>query len=210
MAALGFVRDAAPHRRHPSRRLPAFLTVDPRVRDVVELGVWILAILLGLGIAILFHRDLASSRRLRAEDLRWRRASVARDVLARIDADRACRDAIAMLEWAGSRFEIVPGNRQEIRAEDVSQALNAEPRERPYTDKDLYIRDCFGALGDALELVEHDLRTGLIEFRDVDFPMSHTVVLLRRNWAPVFGFLERSGYDLALALIERFPQVKTS
>jgi len=180
--------------------------MDPRVRDVVEIGVWVVAILLGLGIAVLFRRDLASSRRLRAEDLRWRRASAARDVLSRIDADRACRDAIAMLEWAGSRFEIAPANRQEIRIEDVSQALSAADRERPFTEKDLYIRECFGALGDALELVEHDLRTGLIEFRDVDFPMSHTVALLRKNSPFVFGFFQRSGYDLALTLIERFPK----
>lgn len=180
--------------------------MDPRVRDVVEIGVWVVAILLGLGIAILVRRDLASSRRLRAEDLRWRRASAARDVLARIDADRACRDALAMLEWAGSRFEVSPGNRPEIRLDDVAQALSVADRERPFTDKDLYIRECFGALGDALELVEHDLRTGLIEFRDVEFPMAHTVALLRKHWAAIFGFLERSGYDLALVLVERFPK----
>src|SRR6476659_5137745 len=108
--------------------------MDPRVKDVVEIGVWVVAILLGVGIALLVRRDFASSRRLRVEDLRWRRASGARDALARIDADRACRDALAMLEWAGSRFEVSPGNRQEIRLDDVAQALSVAGRERPFTD----------------------------------------------------------------------------
>jgi len=180
--------------------------MDPRVRDVVEIGAWIAAILLGLGVAMLLRRDLAASRRLRAEDLRWRRASAARDVLARIDADRACHDALAMLEWPGCRFEVTIGNRQEIRLDDVAQALSVASRDRPYSDKELYIRECFGALGDALDLVEHDLRTGLIEFRDVEFPMARTIATLRKHWPAIFGFLQRSGYDLALALVERFPK----
>src|SRR5262249_43857862 len=152
--------------------------------DLLFLVAWGATLLVVVVVALMIRNELVQTRRLREQDFRWRRSRMAKDVLSALWSDRLCRDAIAMLEWPTGKFEVTFGNKQEVCTEDLGPALSNSDNQRlsPLTDKQLYIRECFSGLADALELLEHDLRTGLLDFVDVEFPMAHTVAQLRSHW----------------------------
>jgi hypothetical protein len=139
--------------------------------------------------------------------LRWKKAQLAREIFDRFDANRRLTDAVTMLDWTGREFEILPGQRVEIRWEDLPDALRRWQPPISFDHKQVYIRDCFDELFYGMSQLEHSLRTGLLDFADLEFPMSYTVGKIRQQWlwAAVAVFLNEYDYDLASAFIKRFP-----
>ncbi|MBP5977563.1 hypothetical protein HW132_33845 [Brasilonema sp. CT11] len=50
--------------------------------------------------------EIVESRKQRQEDLRWRKASLAKDVLDELRNDSFCKDAMLMLDWNGRSYSI--------------------------------------------------------------------------------------------------------
>jgi hypothetical protein len=133
------------------------------------------------------------------------RAQLAREILDKLRGNQRFRDALVMLDWTGREFEIEPGRREEIRWEDLVDALRPWQEPMSFTEKEIYIRDCFDELFDGFNLLEHYLRTDLVEFSDIEFPLSYYIVQLRTRWDAVSPFINHYGNTLALALVQRFP-----
>ena len=174
-------------------------------KETVEIASWFVAIVGGLAAAYKGLRELSESRRLREHELRWKQAQLAREVLNSFFSNKFVRDATIMLDWYGREFEIGPNKKAEIVWADLPVALRTWGGPQvPFDDTQVYIRDCFDALFDGLELIEHYLRTGLLDFSDVQFPMAYHVKKLREHWNAMEPFMNRYGYSLALAFVDRF------
>jgi hypothetical protein len=150
-------------------------------------------------------RELAKSRRLKAVEFNWRRARLASEILERVTADRLCQDALSMLERNGGKYTVSAGHSQDVSWDDLALALVARTAESAFTEKYAYIQECFDALCDALEMCEHYVRTDLLSFRDVEFPLAYYITGLRKHWPAVSTFMHSHKYALAVSFVERFP-----
>jgi hypothetical protein len=110
-----------------------------------------------------------------------------------------------MLDWTGREYEVAPNRRERITFDDLTVALRVWEAGMSFPPRHVYIRDAFDNLFEAMNLLEHYLRTDLLDFRDVEFPMAYNVGKLREHWKAVGDFARYYGYDLALAFIDRFP-----
>jgi hypothetical protein len=181
--------------------------MDPFTKDLVQMAAWTVAIIGGLIAAFKALDETRENRKQRLRELRWRKAELARDIIAKLYANRRFRDAFVMVDWSGREFEVSPGHLVEIRWDDLPSALR--PWEEPisFDEKEVYIRDCFDELFDGLNLLEHYLRTGLLDFQDVEFPMAYYIGKLRERGEAVRTFMDHYGNRLAKAFVERFPGV---
>src|SRR5262245_30966891 len=89
---------------------------------------------------------------------------------------------------------------------DLPGALRPWKEPLSFDDKQVYIRDCFDELFDGLNLLEHYLKTDLLAFEDVEFPMAYYIGTLRERGGAVSTFMNHYGNRLAKAFVERFPE----
>lgn len=177
--------------------------LSPIIMDLIQVLSWMVAIAVGIVAASKALHEIRENRDLRREELRWRKAQLAREVLKGIRDNPAIRGAGLMLDWTGREFEILPGIRASITWPEMDHALRTRSN-GGFSDKEAFVRDCFDSLFDALEQVEHYLRTGLIEFEDVGFPLEYYVAQLRERGDVIYPFLTEYGYDLGKPFLERF------
>jgi hypothetical protein len=180
--------------------------MDASTKDAVQVVAWVVAIIGGLIAAFKALHETAENRRMRARELRWKKAQFAKEILDQLDQNKRFRDALTMLDWTGREFEISQGKIEEISWEDLSAALRTWHEPMSFTDKEVYIRDCFDELFDGMNMLEHYLRTELLSFQDVQFPMAYHITKLRERWSAVDAFLGHYGFQLALAFVNRFPE----
>lgn len=178
--------------------------MNPFLKDIVQVSSWLVAIIAGIVVAVRAIREVRANRNLRAEDLRWRRASLAREILEQFEEDSKYCDVGVMLDWTGREFEIAPDRKEVIETAEVQLALRIHDEHSHFNMKEVYIRDCFDAFFDSLEQVEHYLRTGLIDFTDVEYPLEYQVHKLKELGAVVPKFMKTYGYDLATEFVKRF------
>lgn len=179
--------------------------MDTFTKDLLQAAAWGVAIVGGLIAAFKAIHETRESRHQRLRELRWRKAELARDIISSLFANVQLHNAFVMVDWSGRDFEIAPGRRETIYWEDLPGALRhwVEPVE--FNDKEIYIRDCFDELFDGLNLLEHYLRTDLLEFEDVEFPMAYYIGQLKRRGDAVRVFMDHYGNGLARGFIHRFP-----
>jgi len=184
--------------------------MDPFKKDLVQVAAWMVAIVGGLVAAFKAIQETRENRRQRRRELRWKKAELARDIIAKLYTNKKLHDACIMVDWSGREFEVSPGRREEIRWEDLHGALR--PWEEPisFDEKEVYIRDCFDELFDGLNLLEHYLRTDLLDFEDVEFPMAYSVGKLKERGDDTVTFMNHYGNRLAKAFLQRFPDTQAS
>lgn len=119
----------------------------------------------GLGKAVY---EIGANRKQRAEDLRWRQAQAAKDLLDDIHNHELAKHAIHMLDWAdGSAEYDVNGRKVTISYPKVLEALALNNGE--YCEEyQAYVRDCFDWFLYRVDRIEHYIRRGLIQFGDVE------------------------------------------
>lgn len=179
--------------------------MDPFIKDVVQVAAWVVAIVGGLIAASKAIHETRENRRQRLRELRWKKAELAREIIDKLNSNKRLRDALVMVDWSGRDFEISPGRSAEIRWEDLPGALRPWKEPISFDEKEVYIRDCFDELFDGLNLLEHYLRTDLLDFEDVEFPMAYYMGQLKERGDAVGTFMNHYGNRLAKAFIERFP-----
>lgn len=171
----------------------------------------LIATLVGIigGLFALFRGidEVRQSREIRQQEFRWKQADAAKELLEKLGQHYHSRDAMRMLDWSGRRYE--DGNNRQtepITTELVSQSLRTHKLE--FTPDEVYVRDCFESLLDKYDRIENYIRIGLISFDDIKFPVGYYVRLMAHN-KPVFkAFMQTYGYELALALFDRFLEWK--
>ena len=108
-----------------------------------------------------------------AEDLRWKQASLAREMTNKMVEDEGWQ-AVEMLDWeeTGSQFEIEKGQKAAIKASDVSSALDTSKKEKDLTKKDRFIRYRFDRLFFLVSQLQSAVSSKLVRLDDVRFPLA--------------------------------------
>lgn len=191
--------------------------MDPYAKDLIDAAAKAAGLLTVIGGALAvwlqFRRwehdrsqslqEQARTRALRAEELRWRKASLARDALGEFLADPLAADAMRMLDWDGRDYKV---GEQTVTISQAKMLVALRIDNLKFSDEEVYVRDCFDAFFSHLQLIEHFLSVGLLEFKDVSYPASYYVGILARYRVQFEAFLSSYEYHKALAFLERFPE----
>jgi hypothetical protein len=195
--------------------------VSEEIRNWFEFASWIAASC-GLALAVVqLLREMRRSREqrdaelldrkvdreTREADLKWRRAEAAKRLLDEMVRSQDAMDAITMLDWPGSTFEIPDeaGNlhRCKITRADYRTALNV-PKAR-FSRQDHFICANFDGLLWYFAWIEHHIGTGLAAFEDVRFPADYYIDIMARD-ADIFSkYMNHYGLDRAASFMRRFP-----
>ncbi len=170
----------------------------------VQIAFWLVGIVGTLIAAYRAIAELRLGRLQRFKELRWRKASAAREILDVIHRHPLACAAVTMMDWSGSShtFE-VPGGAVTIRFAEALEALSL-PAEAPHTTTQTFICDSFDWFFYYLDQIEHYIRIELIDFSDVASPLKPYVLKLRQNRAVVDRFLAIHSYELIPALVARY------
>jgi hypothetical protein len=147
---------------------------------------------------------MRQSNKDRKEQFRWRQAEMARTILDRTWHDELAKSALKMLDWSGLKYEHGGRFTEHITDEKMWNALRT--KDTLFTDDEQYVRDCFDKLFDDFGDIEHYLSINLINWDDVRGRLDYYVSLLAKQKGVYKDFLVTYKFDLALQLLERFPQ----
>lgn len=157
--------------------------------------------LLGLFRAIY---EIGEGRKLRAQELRWKRANSAKELLDDIHNHELEKNAVNMLDsWdCSEEYEIAPGQKESISYDDVLKALAKNGLESK-SDTEKYIRKCFDWFFYRVDRIQHYINRGLIDFDDVK-PVFHIYAReMDKHRETYDAFLESHDYDLARSFLFR-------
>jgi hypothetical protein len=171
----------------------------------------IVGVLGGLVAAYMAIVQFRRSTDQRREDLRWRRAEMAKTCVDEIRRDPLANSALKMLDWTGLKYPRPSGGETgQIDHAQRRAALRTTETQFASNDDGPFIRDAFDALFDGFERMEHLIRIDLIEFADVGPPFRYYVKKLASSMerAPIEAFLVAYEFDLASRFLGRFDEWK--
>ena len=145
--------------------------------------------------------EAINNRQQREEELRWRKASLARDILKELWGDIYASDAMNMLDWSNREFNIKPGVTKAISREEMWAALRTSPTN--FDEKEKYVRDCFDTFFGKMQTTEHYISINLVVFEDVEYPFNYFAGKLGKRRDVVETFLKTYEYHKALAFLNR-------
>jgi hypothetical protein len=90
-------------------------------------------------------------------------------------ADSRCNSAMAMVDWSNQVLQVESGERVRITRDEVFTALRSSEQDLSFSSKEVFVRDCFDSLLDALQRLEHYISTRLIDYKDVEYPLAYIV-----------------------------------
>jgi hypothetical protein len=148
--------------------------------------------------------EVGASRKQRAEELRWKQAQSAKELLDDIHNHDLAKQAIHMLDWVdgSAEYKIDDDARVIIDFPYVLKALALNHGD--VTEAQAYVRDCFDWFFYRIDRIEHYIRRGLIQFEDVAdvFKVYAREVALHER---VFNdFLQFHEYNLARHFFARY------
>lgn len=136
--------------------------------DRLESYVKLVGIIGGLIAAFIGIYQLWQSNVQDGRELRWKQAELAREMVNKMVADEGWK-AMEMMDWAdeGREYEI-NGQKMKVNALAVYAALEKSES----TDKDRYIIDRLDCAFFLVSQLESAVRSELVKFEDVRFPLS--------------------------------------
>lgn len=176
-------------------------TLDSLTKDLIQISAWMVAAVGGVIAALKAIHELRENRRQRAEELRWRKANAAKELLDLFYADDRFRDALMMLDWDGRPFALESAGIQPITHQDLLAALDIDTVS--FTATEVFIRTCMDRLFEAFERIEHAIRTNVIEYEDVRFAFEFYICRLAPHRDLVTRFMRKTGFENALAFFDR-------
>jgi hypothetical protein len=151
--------------------------------------------------------EISAGRRQRAEELRWKQAQAAKELLDDIHRHELASQAIHMMDWVdgSAEYNIREHLNVVINYPTVLKALALNQGE-PCDEESAYIRDCFDWLFYRVDRIEHYIRRGLIQFGDVQDVFKPYAREVGGYHQDVFGeFLRFHEYNLARDFFARYP-----
>jgi len=186
--------------------------MDPFVKDLFDVIakvfglITVIAGAIGVYLQIRKNREERSQKEaLRREELRWRKAGLAREVINEIYENPQAAAAMRMLDWTERSYRS-GGKTFSITYSQMYSALRIE--NTTFNNREIFIRDCFDAFFHRMQLTEHYLRVGLLVFEDVRYPNEYYADLMSENPEVFYQFLIEYKYDYALSFLRRFPSWK--
>jgi hypothetical protein len=180
-----------------------------RLHDWGELVGYFLAVPIAIAGLIKWLYEIAANRKQRADELRWKQAQSAKELLDDIHNHELSKQAVHMMDWEDESAEYWIGDGEEkqktaITYKEVLDALGKNAKNQRCGKKEAFIRDCFDWFFYRVDRIEHYIRRGLIQFEDVRdvFKVYARQVNARRD---VFdGFLRFHEYELAHKFFRRY------
>jgi hypothetical protein len=174
------------------------------LKDKVEIITHGIAIIGGLIAAYKVLIELKQSRIQRHQDLRWKQANAARELLKEMLASKSATDATIMIDWTGREFQMKDERKTTITFEEIQNALRID--NLLFTSKEAYIRDCADAFLFHIELIEQAIRNELIEFKDIKFPMEYYISAMKKNdlYNAYYSFIKEYNYKNSERFFGRF------
>jgi len=177
------------------------------LKDWIQICVWVVGIAGGLVAAAKAIAEMRRSNLERFEDMRWRRAEMARKCLDEMLGDRLICAALKMLDWSGLTYDI-PDVGKSSAITDDQRRLALRTTDTIFQGDEPFIRHAFDALFDAFERIEHFLNIQLVVFDDVREPLAYYVGKLSRpeEYDVTRLFLETYHFQAAHHFLDRFPE----
>jgi len=152
--------------------------------------------------------EISASRKQRAEELRWKQAQAAKDLLDDIHHDKLASQAIHMMDWVdGSADYKIRDNLSVIISYPVVLSALALNQGEICNERDAYIRDCFDWLFYRVDRLEHYIRRGLIQFEDVQMVFKVYAREVGYHEDVFRSFFQFHEYDLAREFFARYSKV---
>jgi hypothetical protein len=140
--------------------------------------------------------EMGQNRKQRVKELRWKQASVGKQLIDEMHDDGLASAAMRMLDWDGRDFEVKKGVEKPIRSADVLSGLRTTDT-FGFSDEEKFIRDCFDSFFFHVHLIEQSIRNELTTLDDVKFPLDYYGRIMSRCKEVFAGFMSEYGYGLA-------------
>jgi len=173
-------------------------------KDLIQALAWIGAVVAAAFAAFKAISEVRSSRHQRKDELRWKQANAAKEIINDLHRNNRAVNATTLLDWSEGKFHLsFEGNeRVEISYEkDVIPALSK--RQSEYSELDREIVYCFDWFFYYIHLIEHYIRTKLIEFEDVEFICRLYSKKIMRQDKLYETFMNTHSYTLAIEFWKR-------
>jgi hypothetical protein len=181
----------------------------PFTKDIIQILSWGAAIIGGLIAAFKAIAELRENRHLRARELRWKQAELAKELLDDLFTNQSAKDALQMIDFNKFSFKIQEGKEmEEITRQQVLESMN--PQKTQFTSKELFIRDRFDTLYYYIDRLERSLKSDLVIFDDIQPTLYYYVRKMSLERHAYEQYLSNFGFPLTLSFLNRFLSWKNS
>lgn len=173
-------------------------------KDLIQALAWIGTVIATVFAAFKAISEVRANRLQRAEELRWKQANAAKEIIKDIHSNNRAGNAAAMLDWSEGKCRLTfEGNKSvEISYEkDVIPALRKPLSECLDLDRDIVY--CFDWFFYYINRIEHYIRTNLIEFEDVEDICRLYSKKIKRHEKVYERFMNTHSYTLAIEFWKR-------
>jgi hypothetical protein len=184
--------------------MQSYLQMQWSLKEVLEAGSWLAAIVGGIVVALKFGTELRQGREQRAKDLRWRQAQAGKALNDEMLDDPEAAVALQMLDFDGRAFKFPSGDVHRVSHDQVRRILDPRNENKDLSQNDLYVRDCFDGLFYYFATLEHYVRSTLVLRDDIAFPLDYYVPLLTRLLPEVERYLDHFGLERSKAFLSRY------
>jgi len=137
------------------------------------------------------------------ETRRWKKTELARQIVNEIWENPKCAAAMKLVDWSNRRFNLDEITSTRITRDEVLKALRLHSLD-PFSEIEVYVRDCFDDLLDALQGLEHYIERNLIAFDDVEYLLEYTACELSGMRATVEAYITEYEFHKAARFLERY------
>jgi hypothetical protein len=141
----------------------------------------------------------------REQELRWKQAELAREMLDAIFDYPPSNDAWRMVDDEEDGYKDSQGRPHRINLDLVRKAL-PKPWGDEHGGPGVYVRWCFDALFYYLEQIERALQLGILRFEDVDAAASYYIALMAKDKNLFEKYAEVIRLKGAAGFMNRFPE----
>lgn len=170
------------------------------IASIAQLLLWLVTavgVLFGIFRGI---REMRLTRETRQLEYRWRKADLARRVISDLESSESVKSALRLTDYDQNDIRI--SDDLIARPVDIAAALSVKPL-APGSKEDT-IRILFHDLFGHLEQLEHLISIDLIEFKDVEYPLTYWMRNFLANWPAYHANLRAYRFPLAENFILRF------
>ena len=158
--------------------------MNPITNERFEVTAKVVTILGGIITAIALILTLQSSNEQRANELRWKQANLAMELVDTLLADSQAFDALRMIDWGQRTYLISKDEKATIGTEEVRNSLNVDNNEN-LSQSGVFVRESFDRLFYHMGRMERSVITELIKFDDVRSPLDYYAKILCINYESV-------------------------
>jgi hypothetical protein len=169
------------------------------LKDWAQLAAWFAAIIGGSIAAQRAIAEMRASRHQREEELRWKQANSAKELITDIHHHPLASSAVRMLDWSegATDYQLSPTTAPiKIRYAEVLSGL-----QKPQVDSDdveKYVQECFDWFFYYIDRIQHYIDRGLVTFADVQSVFKAYAIKISCHKDIYEKFMSSKQYDLAL------------